>query len=595
MSLMQSNILESKYLFFGFISGAQKVISQQNELNRINIFPVADSDTGTNLGNTFYSVIHSLHPEKSCPILINKIADHAINGAKGNSGVIIAQFLHGISCETNHLTNINLNSFANALKNSVKQLYEAVANPVEGTILTVIREWSEFFYEKKESTDGFFKVFEESLEIAKKSLSSTTQKMEMLKKAKLVDAGAKGFVLFLEGIMEFLKTGKIVRTPTSVNTSPLEIIEDIDTFPVYRFCTEGVIMKKHNEISFDEIKKYLLTQGDSVVLAGGGERLHFHVHTNTPDKVINHMIKQNHILVHHKVDDMLTQYNWKHNNTNEYVLVVDSVSDIPQELLDKNQIYIAPFFVEHNGISYLDKRTIKTSAVYDWIQNSKHQISTAQPGTKSLKTIYNMGLNSGKKIISLHTSSHLTSSYQSAQMIQKEIGNEQILAYDSYSITGGLGILAIRIAKALEEGISGELLEQKIEEWRDKVNLFVNFPTLKYARKSGRLSLVKGAIGQLMNVKPILSVNNKGKIEFEDKAFSNKSGAEKLIKQVEKRMGNHKIWGYTITHSGSEYTQMVLDFMMEKTGLPPVYINETSPVIGTYAGPNAICVSFMIE
>ena len=342
MSLVDANLLDSRFLFFGFLSGAQKVISRQDELNKINVFPVADSDTGTNLCTTFLSVINSMKPEKSFNELINRIANQAIDGARGNSGVIFAQFLHGFRCETNGLIKLDLKQFAEALKNSVKRLYDAITDPVEGTILTVIREWSDYVYEKKESKD-FFQVFEDSLEVAQVSLRNTAEKIEALRKVRLVDAGAKGFVLFLEGMLDFFKTGKVVRTTTSQHEILPEIVDEIHELPEFRYCTEGVVSGEKHLIDMKEVEGFLKTKGDSLIMAGGETRLHFHVHTNDPESVINYFISGKHKLVSHKIDDMLIQYNWKFEDPSDTILVTDSACDLPSSIRDEYNIYQLPF------------------------------------------------------------------------------------------------------------------------------------------------------------------------------------------------------------------------------------------------------------
>ena len=164
-----------------------------------------DKDEKFGLYYTLYVLVMSL--AYICVLLSPNsklIAEAALIGARGNSGVIFAQFLNGINEETCDCQSISLKDFATTLKNSVNGLYKAIANPVEGTMLTVIREWTEFMYNQKDALD-FRTVFINSLEVAEKSLMETPEKLKVLSKFNVVDAGAKGFVVFLQGILDFLK------------------------------------------------------------------------------------------------------------------------------------------------------------------------------------------------------------------------------------------------------------------------------------------------------------------------------------------------------------------------------------------------------
>jgi len=134
--------IDGRNLYYTFIAGGNKVIANQAELNRINVFPVNDGDTGTNLASTMISVIEAIRPDRSYKITAERIAEAALTGARGNSGIIFAQFLYGLSNYSSLEGSVSLKEFAESVKNAVKYVYEAVAHPVEGTMLTVIKEWA---------------------------------------------------------------------------------------------------------------------------------------------------------------------------------------------------------------------------------------------------------------------------------------------------------------------------------------------------------------------------------------------------------------------------------------------------------------------
>ena len=196
MRMENNQLINGKFLYYAFIAGGNQILQNQMEINRINVFPVDDKDTGTNLASTVRSVIDNIKPHKSYKSAVGSIADAALIGARGNSGVIFAQFLHGLSRETINKPIINLSEFAESVKKSIPYIYEAVAEPMEGTMLTVIKDWSEFIHTQKEAINDFNKLMIHSLEVLEQSLLETTSKLKVLNKTGYVDAGAKGFVLF---------------------------------------------------------------------------------------------------------------------------------------------------------------------------------------------------------------------------------------------------------------------------------------------------------------------------------------------------------------------------------------------------------------
>jgi len=213
--------MDGRRLYYTFIAGARKVIEHQVELNKINVFPVNDGDTGTNLASTIRAVVDSLHPHRSYKITADRIAETTLVNARGNSGIIFAQFLYGMSSETGNFKTITIKQFAESIKNSIRYIYEAVANPVEGTMLTVIKDWANYIYDNRNIITDFNQLFIGSIDVLNKSLIATKSKLAVLAKANVVDAGARGFVFFVEGITDFIANRNLkeliqVKAETSV-------------------------------------------------------------------------------------------------------------------------------------------------------------------------------------------------------------------------------------------------------------------------------------------------------------------------------------------------------------------------------------------
>ena len=145
--------LDGKQLYYSILSGAQRIFENQKLLNKINVFPVQDADTGTNLASTMRSIMDASIPTDNLKQTAVAIADAALIGARGNSGIIFAQFLYGFSNEIETDRPLDIKSFTESMKKAVAYAYEAIANPVEGTILTVIKDWAEYMYALREIID----------------------------------------------------------------------------------------------------------------------------------------------------------------------------------------------------------------------------------------------------------------------------------------------------------------------------------------------------------------------------------------------------------------------------------------------------------
>jgi dihydroxyacetone kinase-like predicted kinase len=170
--------IDGRRLYYSFLAGARKILANQSELNRINVFPVNDGDTGSNMAATVRSIFDTVHPHRSYKVTMKRIAEAALSNARGNSGIIFAQFLYGLSNETVEQNSINLHEFSESLRKSVRYIYEAIANPVEGTMLTVIREWAAYISSQRGNSGDFIRMILNSEEVLSRSLAETKSSLQ---------------------------------------------------------------------------------------------------------------------------------------------------------------------------------------------------------------------------------------------------------------------------------------------------------------------------------------------------------------------------------------------------------------------------------
>lgn len=591
--------LSGKSLFYIFMAGAHNLLENQKELNRINVFPVPDGDTGTNLASTVRAIVSKMKPEMSYKKQADVIAEAALDGARGNSGVIFAQFLYGLGNETQSDSEITIDSFAESVKKAVDYMYQAIANPVEGTMITVIREWAEFIHENKERLKDFFELLYQSYLKALESLKETPKKLEVLAKANVVDAGAKGFVLFLEGILLWAKERNhrqilSFKMDTEIETDEVNAF-DHDNI-TYRYCTEAFIEGKL--INHKELRQRIGHMGDSLVIAGSPRKVRLHIHTDNPAQLFESIEDVGNI-VFQKADDMVKQYQAVHERKFPIALVTDSTCDLPEEILEKYQIHVVPLNLFFGQNQYIDKISMSPDAFYRKQETCKDYPSTSQPSVQAFTNMFSHLSAHYESVIALHLSAGLSGTYtnslKAAEKIMTEFG-KPITVIDSVNISGSLGLIVQRAAKAIEAGKTHDEIVAEIKELSSKTHVFVSVKSMTTMIKGGRVSPLKGFFANMLHIRPVITIGASGKAELFDKAFSQKGNMRKTMKYIRRMAESRKIQSYGLLHGNNE--DMVAYFhqeMRELTGIEPEFTVPISPVVGVSSGKDAAAVAIQFE
>ncbi|MCZ4694679.1 DegV family EDD domain-containing protein [Ancylomarina euxinus] len=598
MKNIKTPFINGKFLYYAFIAGGNQILKNQVEINRINIFPVNDKDTGTNLASTVRSVIDNIKPHKSYKTTVSNIADAALIGARGNSGVIFAQFLHGLNRETINKPIITLNEFAESVKKSIPYIYEAVANPIEGTMLTVIKEWSDFLNSKKDAIYDFADVIIDSFAVLEKSLAETNTKLKALSKSDFVDAGAKGFVLFMEGIIGFIKNRNIrnLVVDASENISLVHSYDLTEDEISFRFCTEAII--KNMTQSKSELQKFLSQNGDSVVVAGSESICRIHVHTNKPAELF-HQLKEVGTITFQKVDDMVRQQEAVSKRKWNIALVTDSTCDLSQDLIDLYQINMVPINLNFGDSHYLDKVTIQPNQFYDLLDTESEFPKTSQINEQTFTNLYSHLASHYDAIIAVHLSGQFSGTYSNSVKAGERISKEfekPIYVIDSKNLSGALGLLVLKAAQKIGAGESVESIVNTLKKDVLQSKIFVSVRDLQSMIRGGRVSRPKGIIASALGLNPVISMDKNGKSLLFGNTFSQQASLKKIFKHIEQISRRKTIWNYIILHAhNSEGAQLVESKMFEMTGIKPVSVVNISPVIGMHAGNGALAVSLLFN
>jgi len=597
---INTRVLNGKRFYYSFLAGAQRIFEHQKGINKINVFPVQDGDTGTNLASTMRSIIDTYIPTANLKQTADAIADAALVGARGNSGIIFAQFIYGFSdILEEERDEITVSDFSVALKNAVAYSYEAISNPVEGTMITVMREWAESVDKLKDKVDDFNELILESLKTAKRSLEETPKKLEILAKSKVVDAGGKAFVHFLEGMTDFFKHGEIRSILSARNVVKVQDInESISHEEVnYRYCTECLlVMSEARKELKDILRNQLDSYGDSLVIAGSPKKLRLHIHTDNPSHVFTYLEPYGNITFQ-KVDDMVMQKEMITNPKLPIGIITDSACDIPSELVDKYQIHIVPLKIHFGEQFFLDGLTLKPRELYKKLDSSPIYPSSAQPSYHDFLNKYDYLATHFDSILGIHISKNMSGVWSNSNKAGTTIAQQQkknISVVNSKRLASGQGLLVLRAAEAAKEGMSKDDIVRKMDEWIPKTKQFVSVKTLKYMVKSGRVSPVAGAIGKMLNLKPVVIVNDDGKTESYGKPLTENGSIQLVMRAARNLIHKNEIWGYAISHANNPSTANYYAREIEKlTGKKPIYINDAPPALALNAGPGVVALSIM--
>lgn len=309
LSNQQMKTIEGLHLKNMFISGANNLENNKIYVNSLNVFPVPDGDTGTNMALTMNSAVKEINNAKDDNVytIAELAANGSLMGARGNSGVILSQILRGFAKALKEEKQINPKTLAHALIEGSNTAYKAVMKPTEGTILTVIRESAEHGMKISNEDMDLISFFEEIVSQANETLERTPEMLPVLKQANVVDAGGKGLMDILIGMLYYLTTKKIIEVSDEQidvkNEKENKTFEDGDI--KFGYCTEFFI--KGKSMNLESYKREIAGIGDSLIVVGDENLIKVHIHTNNPGLVIEKGIEIGN-LSNIKIDNMREQH-----------------------------------------------------------------------------------------------------------------------------------------------------------------------------------------------------------------------------------------------------------------------------------------------
>ena len=468
-------------------------------------------------------------------------------------------------------------------------------DPKEGTILTIFDDLSNSITESVDSgLDDIYKIMTIGYKIAQISLSETPEKLKILKKAGVVDAGAQGFVDFLTGMMNFIKDGSIknlnienlsFKEPRPITESH-HLDGEIDIN--YRYCTECRI--KGSSMDKKDLRSKLKKNGDSLIVAGSKDRIHVHIHSNKPAQVFSICEKYG-LVDEQKADDMLHQQellNTKNIEKRSVAIVTDSSADFEDENLN---IYIVPLRYSFGSKGYIDKVSQTTSEFYDNLINNEYHPQTSQPTVGDFKKQYQFLSSHYETIISLHLPKKLSGTYQSAANASKNSPDAKITVIDTNNASVANGLIVKYAAKLVKAGKTHKEVLFGIKKAIKKTKVYVFLNNLDSAVKGGRVSPTIKFITNLLNIKPVMSIKKDGSLGPIGFIFGNKT-TRKINKFITQKLEKNIKYDIAIGHTICEEDAMILrKALYEKhKNINSISILDIGCALGAHVGTNTIAV-----
>ncbi len=588
-----------------FIAAANWVNAHREHLNAINVFPVPDGDAGTNMAATLaYAVDGIAHLNRPSLDEVRVALGRAVLvGARGNSGFILAQFtrgfLEGVGKGTRRL---HRDELARACRKAFRRAYDAIVEPVEGTILTVMREWSRAVSNLSREPRDLGAILDGALERARLALEHTQEQMALLKKHGVVDAGAQGFVHMLEGISEFIHRGVLhpgrTEPAETIARGVLEAAGETGSL-TYRYCTQVLI--EQPGVGSEELKARLEPLGDSLIVGGGADLFKVHIHTNSPDEVFA-LLEEVGILLEAKAEDMQAQTDAVASRrpvartrapVQTVGIVMDSTCDLPPDLAAETGIMLVPCLIAFGDEVYKDQVELTTSRFYEMLRTHPLHPTTSQPAVGDMEDVYESALGSYERVLSVHLSKKLSGAYQTAVQAAEEVDRDRITVVDSETVTVPMGTMGLQLARRAREGMGVEELVHRLEEMRLHSRLYCVLETLECLVRGGRISRLGGWVGQVLGLLPILTIQD-GTLEAVHKVRSSERGLEEIFRRFDDEIPEGvSVIGVT-AHGGNPEMARRAGEEFERRYAPVEMMHfEIGPAVGTHAGPGAWGVFYL--
>ncbi len=583
------------------LAAADWVAAGRDEINRINVFPVPDGDTGTNFSLTLRAVADALRALGDAPLgeTARTAARGAVLGARGNSGMLLAHFLLGFAEGLDDRPQATAEEVAAAFRRGADSLSGSLDDPREGTILTVARE-AALAAERAAADSPDITVFmTRLLAEGESALARTPELLAVLREAGVVDAGGMGFVRMIEGVVRYIEGDPILPAgpvqdgqPAFIPAASVEVAAERD----FQYCTEAMIRGTPLP-SANEVRTQIRQFGGSVQVVVAGDILKVHVHTDTPDAVFTFAARWG-LVETTKAEDVRAQHRkLAHGDRRPVAIVADSSADLPDAVLDRHHIALVPLQVMFGAETFRDRVELRPEDFYRKMRVSKAHPTTSQPTPGEFVRVLRDARAEADEVVAVLLASPLSGTYQAGVMAAKAGGIEGVHFVDSASASLGLGLLALRAAELAESGWEGQRIAEELRRIRQQSGCLLTVDRFDNLLRSGRVTRGKAWLAGLLDVKPILSLDDHGAVIPVDRVRGRANVVPRVLGLLEQRLSPRpRAVRFGIVHAEApEVADRLRAALLAAYRPRDCFVALATGVLGTHVGFGAWAVFWQVE
>lgn len=576
------------------IAGARRVIAQREALNKINVFPVPDGDTGSNLAFTLGGVLAGALSRRTqgAGDLLRRVGEDAVDGARGNSGAILAQFFTGVAEAVGTARALEAAALARAVRAGANSARQALSEPREGTILSVISAFADGLDTRADDDLGSW--FARALERSRNALAATPTQLPVLAKAGVVDAGAQGFVDLLEGIHEFIASGAVdaagVADEVPADLEAAEAHGELgDADPEHRWCSECLLVGEGLDRA--GLRAAVGELGAScVVIAGSHTRVRLHAHVAQPSQLFEVAGRFGRV-EGAKADDMHAQARTAAGGVGVAV-ITDSAADLPDEELRRLNIHMVPARVNFGDQDYLDKVGLSTAEFYRKLRTELVLPRTSQPPPGDFRRQFEFLLSHHRELVYVGLSRAVSGTLQSAETAAQRCSPGRTHVFDTGNASGGEGLLAMRAAEMAVSGATSAQILEELARLKPLTQTWAMARNISHAVRGGRIPAWAKPVVEWLGLTPLAKVKDSGRLGVVSGLFGQSRLPERYADYVAKRVAKGRRYRLVVGHCDApEDGERLLAALRERLDVAQGWLVETGSAVGAHAGPGALVVS----
>ncbi len=578
------------------IAGIQRVLAQRDELNRINVFPVADGDTGTNLAFTLGVVLQGLRTTRlrSAGAVLQCVALDAEDGARGNSGAVLAHFFQGVAETLEPNQPLTTAVLASAVQQGSTRARAALAEPREGTILSVIQAFADELQAQASAGVGDIRVcFNCAFKRAREALRRTPEQLKVLRSTGVVDAGASGFVELLEGMADFIQLGRrVVHEDRAQELSKA----GVDAFAGdmvganHRYCAQCIVSAE--VVDRAALKTALRALPFSqIVMAGSRDQVRLHAHLDDPAQLFATAARFGTVLWDETVDTLAPSAPAVAKRK-QVAIVADSGADLPAEVVDRLNIHLVPQRISIGGRDFVDGVSISGLEFYEAMRTSPVLPRTSQPPPGDFRRMFEFLLAHHERVIDVSLTRALSGTLQSATSAAIRADPQRVSVFDSHQVAAGQGLLAIWAAEAAQAGFDAPRILEGLARIRERTRVFAVVSDIRYAVRGGRVPRVALPITRLLRVSLLLRIKTGGRLGLMGGLWGRKDLPERFAHKIARQLNQTRRHRFIVGHGDcpedAERVKRALQASVRN--IDQIWLVETGVAIGAHAGPGSLVI-----